>query len=98
MYKLYKSKYPNNFKFGIFPISKSIIGKVISVLLSILNMGSGVLFTVLVILITFEYVCNSSRVMADDLETMLLIVGYIGCIIFWGIVDLVYTLLFKHNW
>lgn len=96
--KLYRSKSPNNFKFGIFPVTKSIIGKVFSVLFSILNIGSGVIFTIIFILITCVYVCASSSVMADDLETLVLVVGYIGCIIFWGIVDLVYTLIFKHNW
>lgn len=100
VFKLYKSKSPNNFKIGIFPTSKSIIGKIVSVLLSILNIGSGLVFTVMFILITCIYVCapSTSRVMADDLETLVLIVGYIGCMIFWGIVDLVYTLIFKHNW
>lgn len=98
MYKLYKSNSPNNFKFGIFPISKSITGKVISVLLTILNIGSGIVFTISFILISFEYVCNSNRVMADDLETIILTAGYIGCMIFWGIVDLIYTLIFKRNW
>ena len=98
MYKLYKSNSPNNFKFGIFPISKSITGKVISVLLTILNIGSGIVFTISFILISFEYVCNSNRVMTDDLETIILTAGYIGCMIFWGIVDLVYTIIFKRNW
>lgn len=98
IFKLYRSKSPNNFKFGIFPLSKSIISKVISVLLSILNLGSGLVFTVSFILITFEYVCNSSRIMADDLETIIQVVSYGGCIIFWGIVDLLYTLIFKHDW
>ena len=100
VFKQYKSKSPNNFKIGIFPTSKSIIGKVVSVLLSILNIGFGLVFTVMFVLITCIYVCapSTSRVMADDLETLVLIVGYIGCMIFWGIVDLVYTLIFKHNW
>lgn len=98
IFKLYRSNSPNNFKFGIFPISKSIASKVISVLLTILNIGSGIVFTISFILISLEYVCNSNRVMADDLETIILTAGYIGCLIFWGLVDLVYILIFKHNW
>ncbi len=98
IYRLYRSKSPNNFRFGIFPVSKSIMGKVISVLLSIVNVGSGLVFTVSFILITFEYVSNSSRVMADDLETIILIAGYIGCIIFWGLVDMIYTSIYRRNW
>lgn len=98
IYKLHCSKYHNNFSVGIFPASKSIISKVISVLLSILNVGSGLIYTVSFILITLVYVSNSNRIMVEDLETVLLIVGYIGCMLFWGIVDLVYTLIFKRNW
>lgn len=64
--------------------------KFFSALLTILNITTGTLFTILLLYYTQEYLSNHSRVMADDLETILLSLAYIACFIFWGIVDTIY--------
>lgn len=36
--------------------------------------------------------------MADDLETGLLYFAFMGCTIVWGIIVLIYTLLYRKDW
>lgn len=86
---IFFNNYSSKSFIGLFP-TKSRFGKWCSSLLIGLNFGTGVLFTVSFLLITIEYITNSSRVMAEDLETIELILAFISCSIFWGIVDLVY--------
>lgn len=98
IYKLYHSNNPQNFKYGIFPASKS-YHRIVSVLLSFLNIGSGLLFTICFALITWVYVYsdNPNRILIDD-ETFLLYLAYISCIVFWGYIDLIYMIKYKNNW
>ncbi len=96
--RFYHSKHPEFHSVGIFPSSSAIVSKVISVTLTILNIGSGALFTFGMLLQTYAYCTNSSRVMAEDLETVLLDLAFLGCIIVWGIIDTIYTLLYRSDW
>lgn len=73
----------------IYPTRRK-VGKIYSKVCAILNLGTGTLFTFSLVLITNAYLSNSSRVMAEDLETIMLGFAYFCCMIFWGIVDLIY--------
>lgn len=97
-FRFYHSKNPEFHSMGIFPSSSAIISKIIFLILTILNIGSGVLFTLGMLLQTIEYCTKSSRVMADDLETGLLYFAFMGCTIVWGIIVLIYTLLYRKDW
>lgn len=91
------SRNPEWHSWGFFP-ARSTVGKWISLLLTCLNAIVGFIYTVYFCLITGEYVGNSSRVMAEDLETGIQIVAYVFCILFWGGVDLIYSIYFKFKW
>lgn len=82
---------------GVFP-SQSAISKWISRILTAICVGSQVFFTIYFYLIVNEYLSNHSRVMAEDLETGIQYLAYIGCILFWGFVNTVYSIKFKFRW
>ena len=90
-YRLKKSKNPELYKRGIFP-AKNTFTRIISSVLTFLNILSGTIFTITFVYITIEYITNTSRVMAEDWETILLSAAYIGCILFWGMINIVYAL------
>lgn len=98
IYRFNKSDKPENHRYGLFPATKSIIAKLLSVSLTILNISTGFIFTTSFLLITCSYIFYNNRVMADDLETIMLAVAFILCSIFWGLIDLVYSIIYKHNW
>jgi len=98
IYRFNNSNKPENHRYGIFPATKSIITKFLSVLLTILNISTGLIFAISFVLITCYYIFSNNRVMADDLETIMLAVAFILCSLFWGLVDLIYTLIYKQNW
>lgn len=98
IFRYYNSNSPENHQYGLFPTSKSIIAKILSILLTILNISTGLIFVISFLLITFSYIFSGNRVMADDLETIMLAAAFILCSIFWGLVDLIYTIIYKHNW
>lgn len=96
-FRFYHSKYPECHVFGIFPSSNTLT-KFVSVTLTIMNIGSGFLFTILLLLETIVYCNNTTRVMAEDLETGICTLAFSGCVCFWGIIDLIYTLIYRKNW
>lgn len=77
--------------FKIFP-AKSSFGAMCSEYLSTINFTTGTIFTFFLVWITYVYHSNCNRVMAEDLETILLGGAYALCLIFWGIVDFVYLI------
>ena len=82
--------------FDVFPAtSKS--GKAFSAILFVVNIITGTIFSIALILITVEYLSNHSRVMAEDLETVCLAFAYITCSLFWGIIDLIYFISIKKK-
>lgn len=97
IYRFNKSDTLENHRYGLFPATKSIIAKLLSVSLTILNISTGFIFAISFMLITCSYIFSNNRVMADDLETIMLAVAFILCSIFWGLVDLIYTIIYKHN-
>lgn len=82
---------------GIFP-SRGTISKWISRVLSVLCIGSQVIFTLFFYLEVREYLSNHSRVMAEDFETAVQYFAYFLCICFWGIINLGYSIWFKLKW
>lgn len=76
--------------FEIFP-SRNGRTKWISLILTIFCVGSQLLFSFCFTQIVIKYLSNHSRVMADDLETILLSMAFIGCILFWGLINLIYS-------
>ncbi len=81
--------------FDLFP-SVSDGNHILSKLLGILNLASGSIFTISLFLITLIYI-SSSRIMADDLETAMLIAAYVLCSLFWGLVDLIYIIYMVYS-
>lgn len=98
IYRYYNSNSPENHRYGIFPASNSKVAKILSVLLTILNLSTGLIFTISFSLITFSYIFSSNRVMADDLETIMLSAAFILYSLFWGIIDIIYTIIYKQSW
>lgn len=82
---------------GIFP-SKGTISRWVSRVLSVLCIGSQMIFTLFIYIEVKEYLSNHSRVMAEDLETGLQIVVYFTCIIFWSVINLMYSIVYKLRW
>lgn len=74
---------------NVFPATSK-FGKVCSASLTIINIITGTIFSISLLFITIEYLSNHSRVMAHDLETILLALAYIACFLFWGVVDIIY--------
>lgn len=98
IFRFNKSNKPENHRYGLFPATKSIITKFLSVSLTIINISTGFIFAISFMFITFSYIFSDNRVMADDLETIMLAVAFILCSIFWGLVDFIYSVIYKHNW
>lgn len=98
IFRYYYSNSPANHKYGIFPSSLSILSKVTSISLTILNIFTGFIFTTSFLLIAISYILSDNRVMADDLETIMLAFAYCCCILFWGLVNLIYILKYKKDW
>lgn len=98
IYRYINTKEPENHRYGLFPASKSIVAKVLSVSLTVLNISTGFIFAISFMLITLSYIFSDGIVMADDLETIMLAAAFILCSIFWGIIDIIYTLIYKRNW
>lgn len=98
IFRFNKSNKPENHRYGLFPATKSIISKFLSVSLTILNISTGFIFAISFMLITFSYIFSDNRVMADDLETIMLSIAFILCSLFWGIIDIIYTIIYKRNW
>ncbi len=88
---------PAKHKYGIFPAPKT-WSNIVSCILTFLNVSSGFTFTLFFTLITIQYITNSSRIMADDLETILLGLAYVACFLFWSIINLTYTAFYRRNW
>lgn len=82
---------------GVFP-SRSTISKLIAQFLSTICVGSQVFFTTYFYFTVHEYLSNHSRVMAEDLETIFLSLAYLGCILFWGMVNTIYSVIFRFKW
>lgn len=82
---------------GVFP-SRSTTSKLIARFLSTICVGSQVIFTTYFYFTVHEYLSNHSRVMAEDLETVFLSLAYLGCILFWGTVNIIYSVVFKFKW
>lgn len=82
---------------GIFPARNKVAG-CISLLLSILCIGSQVIYALYYSLTVLEYLSNHSRVMAEDLETMVQFFAYFLCIGFWGVINTIYSVYFKLKW
>ena len=82
---------------GIFPTQSNIF-KWIGRILTVLCVGSQILYTSYFYVIVHEYLSNHSRVMAEDLETGLQYLAYLGCIAFWGILNTIYTVIYKFKW
>lgn len=82
---------------GIFP-SRDKYGSWVSLVLTILCVGSQILFSLFYSLIVWDYISNHHRVMADDLETDVQCLAYCGCILFWGYVNTIYSINFKFKW
>lgn len=98
IYRFNNSNKPECHRYGIFPVTKSIITKFLSVLLTILNISTGLIFAISFLLITCSYIFSNNRVMADDLETIMLSVAFVLCSLFWGTIDIIYTLIYRKNW
>ena len=84
-------------KMGIFP-SNERIGGLVSIILTSLCIGSQIIYTISYSLIVNEYISNHSRVMAEDLEIGIQYFAYIGCILFWGFVNTVYSVKYRFKW
>lgn len=82
---------------GIFP-SNGKLENVVSIILTILCIGSQVIYAVSFSLIVNEYLSNHSRIMAEDLETGIQYIAYIGCILFWGFVNIAYGIKYRLKW
>lgn len=82
---------------GIFP-SKNKIEGIGSLILTALSFGTQILYSLGFMYIVNEYVSNHSRIMAEDLETGIQYLAYIGCILFWCIVNLIYTFKYRFRW
>lgn len=82
---------------GIFP-STGKFGDVVSIILTVFSLGSQIIYTLSFCIIVNEYLSNHSRVMAEDLETGLQYLSYIGCILFWGFVNTVYSVKYRFKW
>lgn len=91
------SRNPEWHCWGFFP-ARSTIGKGFSLILTCFNAILGFVYTAYFCLMTNEYVDNSSRVMAEDLETVIQGFAYICCILFWGLVNLIYSICYKFKW
>lgn len=82
---------------GIFP-STGKFGNVVSIILTVFSIGSQIIYTLSFCMIVNEYLSNHSRIMAEDLETGIQYVAYIGCILFWGFVNTVYSVKYRFKW
>lgn len=82
---------------GIFP-SISKFGCWVSLFLTILCIGSQLGYTIGYSAIVYEYVTKHFRVMAEDLETGIQYLAYLGCIGFWGLVNTIYSMAYKFKW
>lgn len=87
----------NLIRMGIFP-STGKFGNVVSIILTVFSLGSQIIYTLSFCMIVNEYLSNHSRVMAEDLETGLQYLAYIGCILFWGFVNTVYSVKYRFKW
>ncbi len=97
IYRNCHSVIPQKHKYGFFPSSNR-ISKILSFLFSIILFFSEIIFVVGLSFWSIEYIYNSSRVMSDDIETGLLYFAYLCCVIFWGILDVIYSIIFKKKW
>lgn len=88
---------PSWHKWGLFP-SRNTASNIISIILTLLNISSGFIFCVLMTIQTVIYIHESDRVMAEDLETVLISFAYLLCTIFWSIVLIIYSFCFKLKW
>lgn len=82
---------------GIFP-ARNKAASWISLVLSILCIGSQILYSSYFYYMVSEYLSNHSRVMAEDLETAVQYFAYFLCICFWGIINMIYSICFKLKW
>lgn len=91
------SQHPEWHKWGIFP-AKSKFANFISGILTFLNIVSGSLFCVLFCIETRLFIVETDRVMAEDLETIILAFSYLSCAVFWAIPIIIYSILYKIKW
>lgn len=82
---------------GVFP-SRDKFDSWVSLILTILCVGSQILFSLSFCLTVSDYIFNHNRVMADDLETDVQYFAYCGCILFWGCVNTIYSIRFRFKW
>lgn len=82
--------------FDVFPATSK-PGKVCSAILFIVNIITGTIFSIALLLITVEYLSNHNRIMVEDLETVLLALAYIACSLFWGIINFMYFISVKKK-
>lgn len=82
---------------GIFP-STGKFGNVASIILTVFCIGSQIIYTLSFCMIVNEYLSNHSRIMAEDLETGIQYIAYIGCILFWGFINTVYSVKYRFKW
>lgn len=91
--RLERSKTSQRFRFGIFP-SSGVMTSIISALLTTLYLGSSLLFAAGLTLSTLLYM-SPGHVMADDLESAMLTMAYMGCAALWGVIDLIYLICYR---
>lgn len=91
------SQHPEWHKWGIFPAKRK-FSSFISGILTFLNIMSGGLFCLLFCIETRLFIVEADRVMAEDLESILLAFCYLSCTVFWAIPIIIYSVHYKLKW
>lgn len=80
----------------VFPATSK-LGRICSAILTMINIITGTIFSISLLLITKEYLSNHSRVMSEDIETIMLALAYITCFLFWGVIDIICLVINKSK-
>lgn len=89
------STLPVNLKWGIFPTNGS-ISKVVSIVLTLLGSSTGLLCTISYCYNAYLSITNTPTIMMDN-EDRISIMLFILCMMFWGMVFLFYTLIYRDR-
>lgn len=92
--RIRRSYHSGLFQAGIFP-AKGKFAKVISAILTVMSLGSSLLFAVALLGATYYYVVETKRIMVDNYETFFLFFAYFLCVLFWGIINVIYGFRYK---
>lgn len=89
------SNQPVNLKWGVYPTNSS-FSKVISIVLTLLGGSTGLLCTISYCYNAYLSITNTPTIMMDN-EDRVSIILFMLCMMFWGMVFLIYKLIYRSQ-